>query len=140
MDKPRSVPIIGWTFIIVGGVTVLTSLWGLKLVLSKDIYTNPSWIVMVLTQLFIAVVAIIAGVRFMKGSRMMRTILEAISWLILGAMFWFSWGAFITLSHDVLGKGITIFNFLLFVVPITIIIYKLRGSKIRSYLDNCNVS
>lgn len=96
-DRPTCVTVIGWFWIVVGGLTVLSGIMGLvvmPLVLSRMRQTPfPSgveipWVFrhlisLSLLQLVVAAVLITAGIQLLRLRPWARTVLEIAAWLSL---------------------------------------------------------
>jgi len=132
VERPTSVSVIGWTFIVLGGLSLVSGSLALFLLLSKDVGPAP-W--QILLQGVVAGAALIGGVYFLKGNRTARYVLEAIAWLALVALVWFYSGISPQLSSDPAGIAVVVLNFLVMVVPLVLILYFIRKRKVMEYLN-----
>src|ERR1035437_9283766 len=95
MNRPKSVTVIAWVWIVLGGLMFVSAAVGLLLaiILSLSGGTGtappPAHVFLVMhrvlciVQLGVSVVAVIAGVHFLRQRAWARTVLEAMTWLML---------------------------------------------------------
>jgi len=166
-ERPAAVTVIAWVFIVLSGMMTLSGFAGwfsytfvIKEMTAKAQPVVPSdasiptriirslfqyFDVLALVQIAIAVLVLIAGIRFLKLRAWSRTVLEAFSWLALAAIIGFGtlWVAewlgsasrrvpgSIPPMFDVVGVIMGIIFTLVWAVPFVVIIAFLRGKKIR---------
>ena len=165
--RPTSVSVIAWTWIITGGFMAFSGIMGL--LMFAAIPSLPSqlqapnmpqgfgfmmgmfgyfgWLVA--AQLVLAVVAIVAGIQFLKLRPWARAALEILSWIsliyVVGfGVFWVSTWSLMTgqfpqqqdapfdmETFRIIGLAMGAFITLTFAVPLAIMIKYLRGKVIR---------
>ena len=136
MQKPTSVSVIGWFFIIIGGLSLLSGFMALFVSISQEML-EVNFALMVLLQFIVATFAVVGGIGFLKGKKSMRYLLEGIAWFLLSALILFYAKIAPNFSSEPFAIAIVVINFCIFSIPIGLVIYFIRGSKVAKYLE-CN--
>ncbi len=170
--RPTGVSVIAWGWIITGGlmgfsgVMALLALSFMPAILSQPELESQMpagfWPMMsmfryftllVLVQLAVAVVAVVAGIQFLKLRSWARTVLEVIAWLsviyVIGfGVFWlFMWSTisgqlpqegapFDSRTFEIFGLVMGAFVTLVFAVSLGITIKYLRGKVVRGAIQH----
>lgn len=137
IKRPTSVSVIGWFFIVIGTLSITSGGLAFLVSISQDIPQQQGFGIVLTAQVLIAAVAVYAGVRFLKGSRSMRYVLEAIAWLLLAAIVLFYMKMAPNFMSEPIAIALVVLNFITFAGPFAMTIYFLRGVKVRKYLE-CN--
>jgi hypothetical protein len=151
--RPTCVTVIGWAWIIIGSLMCLSSVLGVfGFVMVSQMAQNHSnaplffkiFPLFSIAQFGIAVLAIIAGVSFLKLKTWSRKVLEVLTWLlllfVLGFMvYWlFGWLSFMpeqsSSGLDVIGAVMGVVITAIYAVPLVIMLRYLRGEKVRNAL------
>lgn len=149
--RPTCVSVIGWVWIILGGLMCLSSAMAiLSFAVIGEMAHDDSdmpflfqifpWIVAV--QIIVAVIGLVAGVNFLKLKAWSRRILEILTWAMI--LFVIGFGGFLffhiysaSSMQLSLGFGIMELIFMIVVigiygVPLSIMLKYLRGEKVKS--------
>lgn len=149
--RPTPVTVIGWAWVIVGGMMLLSA----SLVLIMQIVAPPpelaedvplAWFwrhfaLFAVGQVAFSTFGIVAGRRFLKLERWARGALEVASWIVLGLVLSFLvvWvlnaGAMLG-ADDGIGAGVLIvpgvISTLMYAGPVGVMIYHLRSERVRN--------
>ena len=140
MERPTSVSVIGWFFIVMGGLSVISG--ALALALSASLETEsdlvPLW--QIIVQIILASSAVIGGFYFIKGSVLSRYYLEVLTWVCLILLVYFLRNFTGFLSSGGMGATVFIINTLVMLVPLGLILYFIRCSKVKAYIEHNKAS
>ena len=151
--RPTSVTVIGWAWIIIGGLMCLSAAGALAMspfAASSATGARPNvpafffWLfpLTAMVQLCIGLTGAVSGVYFLKLRRWSRRVLESLTWLLLVlivgfAIFWI--GTWISMSSSSatggLGGGALVFAcaiFAFYCVPLGIMLKTLRGPRVAN--------
>ncbi len=152
--RPTCVTVIGWTWIIIGGLMCLSATMALlgSFMIRETAQADPGmpfifkiFPVLAIVQIFVAVLGLVSGINFLKLKSWTRGMLEALTWLllifVLGFMvFWvFNW---ISMTSD---QGLSAFSVMgavmgvlisgIYGVPLGIMLKYLRGPKVKNAIN-----
>ena len=152
--RPTCVTVIGWVWIILGGLTCLFATMALFMSIMMggvgqddpdkpfifDIFPYLS-----VVQIGVAVLGLISGIHFLRLRSWARSVLECLTWLGLvftvGFMVvWlFGWGS-MAFRHGppgfaIMGVVMAIFITAMYAVPLGIMLKYLRGPKVRAAMN-----
>jgi hypothetical protein len=149
--RPTCVTVIGWTWIILGGLMCLSATMALfsSVMIGKMAQEDPNmpfifkiFPLLATVQIGFAVLGLVSGINFLKLKSWARNVLEGLTWLllifILGFMvFWvFSWVS-MSSGHgpkgfDIIGAVMGVVITGIYGVPLGIMLKYLRGDKIKN--------
>jgi hypothetical protein len=153
--RPTCVTVIGWAWIILGGLMFLSSIIGLfaSISINQSLQADPEatkeipamfkyFSFIAVGQMGMALLGFIAGINFLKLKMWARNVLEVLTWLlllfILGFMvYWeFNWIA-MTSEHaphgfDIMGAAMGIVITGIYGIPLGIMVKYLRGNKVNN--------
>lgn len=153
-NRPTCVTVIGWAWIIIGGLMFLSAVMALlsSVMIGEMAQNDPEmplifklFPLLAIFQIGIAAIGCICGINFLKLKTWSRSVLEVLTWLllvfILGFMaFWlFNWMS-TTMAHGPQGFGImgAVMGVIItgiYGVPLVIMLKYLRGSKVKSAIN-----
>ena len=125
-ERPTSVSVVGWFFLIIGGLSVLSAI-GYIIVSTVNGYAIFSaWPGFV--QLPIAGFVAYGGFGLLRGSAFMRQALEVSTYLIVVLLVVYSG----VLARDFSSWG-PFFGFALYIIPLAFVIRALRSQRVKAY-------
>lgn len=148
--RPTCVTVIGWAWIVLGGLMAMSSaMVGLTVLSWNDELLAPpdapfllrSFPLLVAAQALVGVSGLFAGVQFLKLRAGARTALELLTWLLLvylavfGAWWLFSWTSMAAGRADgfgLMGALMGVFITAVYGIPVVIMLRYLRGAKVAS--------
>ncbi len=153
--RPTCVTVIGWAWIVIGGLTSLSAIMALfaSLVIGQMSQAHLEaqesipgifrfFPLLAIVQIGVAVLWLVAGINFLKLKPWSRSILEASSWLLLlfvigFGIFWlFGWVSMASghgpRGFDVMGAVMGVVITGIYAVPLGIMVKYLRGHKVRT--------
>ncbi|KZZ60091.1 hypothetical protein A3762_03710 [Oleiphilus sp. HI0125] len=125
-DRPTSVNVIAWFFMILGGLSILSAT-GYLLVYFQEPSTSFGVLPGVL-QILIAGSFVVAGALFLRGSARMRQALEWGSYLLAIAIIAYG----INFSSN-FGSALPFAFIAIYLVPLFFVVKALRSQKVRNY-------
>lgn len=149
--RPTCVSVIGWVWIILGGLMCLSAVMALlsSAVIGDMAQDDPNmpfifkiFPLVASVQVIVAVLGLISGINFLKLKAWSRRILEILTWIIM--LFVIGFGGFtffhvnsISSSQPSFGFGIMEMVFMTIIigiygVPLGIMLKYLRGEKVKS--------
>ncbi len=155
--RPTCITVIGWVWIILGGLMFLSAIMGLfsSIMISQMSQSDPEafkqtplffkfFPLIAIGQMGVAFLGFVSGINFLRLKIWARTVLEVLTWIltlfIFGFMiFWiFNW---ISMSPGGAPKGFSIMGAVMGVVftgvygvPLLIMLKYLRGTKVKKAL------
>lgn len=157
--RPTSVTVIGWAWIIIGGLMCLSAamaLFGSVMMgqMPQHDIKDPLFFRMIpflaIVQVGLAALGLVSGINFLKLKAWARSALEALTWLlllcILGFMvFWIINWVSMTSGHgprgfDVMGVVMGIVITAIYGVPLGIMVKYLRGARVKDAINGTAVS
>lgn len=152
--RPTCVTVIGWVWVILGGLMCFSAVMGIfaSLMMHQMVAADPSMQVempaifrifplLALGQAGLAILAIVAGIKFLKLQAWARTVLEGLTWFFLTfivgfGIFWvIMW---CSMSSPGSPPGFSIFGAIMGVaslafygVPMGIVLWFLRGNTVK---------
>jgi hypothetical protein len=152
--RPTCVTVIGWAWIIIGGLMCLSAIMALfsSVMIREMSQTDPNipfifkiFPILAIVQVCIAVIGLISGINFLKLKAWSRSTLEILTWLflifILGFMiYWvFNWVS-MSSGHGPRGFGVmgAVMGVVItgiYGVPLGIMLKYLRGPKVRNAIN-----
>lgn len=128
--KPTSVHVVGWTFVIVGMLSMLSGVLYLFAVAENGQSLLSSW--PGLMQVLLAGFLSWCGFSFMQGSAQMRKILELSSYAI--AILVLVYG--VNMAQEFGSWSLPlVLGLALYLIPIALIVKALRSEKVRTYVS-----
>jgi len=155
--RPTCVTVIGWVWIIIGGLMCLSAIMVLfmSVVVGQMLRTDPEpdqnvqaifrfFPLLAVSQIGVGVLGLVSGINFLKLKSWSRKVLEVISWLLLMyvvgfGIFWvFSWVSMTSgdgpTGFDMMGTVIGVVITAIYIVPLGIMLKYLRGDKVKNAL------
>jgi hypothetical protein len=153
--RPTCVTVIGWAWVILGGLMFFSSIMALfsfqmmsqMSQSDKEFLQNMPTVfkyfpLIAISQIGIAVLGFISGLKFLKLVSWSRSVLEVLTWLLLlfivgfGILMEFNWIS-VTSDHgprgfDFMGAGMVFVIIGSYSVPLGIMIKYSRGEKVRN--------
>ena len=126
-DRPTSVSVVAWFFMILGVLSILSAIGYLFVHFQDPSISFGLWPGVL--QIVVAGSFVVAGAQFLRGSALMRKVLEfglyllAIGVVAYGAGFSSNFGSLLPLAS----AGI-------YLVPLFFVVKALRSQKIRNYV------
>lgn len=157
--RPTCITVIGWAWIILGGLMCFSSVMGLfAFIMTQGIPSASSEIhqdlpvifrlfpLLAVLQMGIAVSGLVSGINFLKFKPWSRTVLEMLTWLLIvfvlvfGGFFIFQWISTSSKSPS-FGFGIMeaamVFGILgIYGAPLAIMVKYLRGDKVKNAIKS----
>ncbi len=157
--RPTCVTVIGWVWIVLGGLMAFSSVMGLMSYLMIEQFAQMQghpedfmetgifryFPFLAVVQFIVAVTGLISGINFLKLKAWARNVLEALTWLLLvftvgSGVFWeYQWMSIPVEAPDnfqwfgaVMGAVIV----LIYTVPLIIMLVYLRGKRVRSAISS----
>lgn len=130
-ERPTSVSVISWVYIVFGTVLLLTGALALSV-----LFMDRSFSLLQINDLFfqflIAIAAVVSGIGGLQGKPMARKAMIVISWILLIlSLSLFNEVVDIMDSH--FRTAMMIINLLFYVVPIIIILLFLSKTHVKQY-------
>lgn len=126
--RPTSVNVVGWSFIIVGALSVLSGIGYLVAGVANGQSLFEGWPGLI--QVPIAGFLALCGALFMSGSSLMRRLLEVASYLLVLLIIGFG----LKSSHES-GSWMPFFSIVIYIVPFGFIINALRSETVKTYVS-----
>jgi hypothetical protein len=156
--RPTCVTVIGWVWIILGGLMCFSSIMALIAIfaigqMAQSHTDAPKHFMIILKcmpllaigQAGMGVLGIVSGINFFKLKSWSRKVLEVLSWILLAyvigfGIFWLaSWTSLTTGRDDaafgIMGTFVGIFMLALYGIPLGIMLKYLRGSRVRDAIN-----
>jgi len=153
--RPTCVTVIGWAWIIIGGLMLFGSVMALigssmMTQLAQSDEPAPFFIKIfpsiAIIEMGFGILGIVSGIHFLKLKASARSALELLTWLllilILGFMvFWFfNWLTFPSQNSPpgfrIMGIVMGVINTAIFAVPLIIMLKYLRGRKVKDAIKS----
>ncbi len=149
--RPTCVTVIGWAWIIIGGLMCLSAVMGFIMsffmwfVLLKEEAERPFILllfpVLCIAQVGVAVLGLVSGIHFLRFKLWARTVLEWLTWFLLVfvvgfSIFWIFMWAFQVRDHGslplmIMGLYGALSMIAVYGIPLAIMLRYLRGAKIK---------
>ncbi|MDY6845490.1 MAG: hypothetical protein SVW57_15545 [Thermodesulfobacteriota bacterium] len=152
--RPTCVTVIGWTWIILGGLMFFSSIMALFSfsMISQTSQANSQshqdipaifkyFPLLAIVQIGVSVTGLVSGINFLKLKSWSRSVLEILTWLLLlfvvgfGGFFIFQWSS---MSSPHTSFGFSIMEFVMAIgifgiygIPLGIMVKYLRGEKVK---------
>jgi hypothetical protein len=152
--RPTCVTVIGWTWIIIGGLMFLSATMAIfNLAMIGEMAQNDPELpfifkifpLLAAVQIGVSTLGLISGIHFLKLKAWSRSVLEALTWiliiLILGFMiFWvFNWVSMGSRhgphGFGIMGAVMGVVITGIYGVPLGFMLKYLRGSKVRNVIN-----
>lgn len=148
--RPTCVTVIGWVWIIIGGLMMFSAAMGLLASLAAPAPQNSEPLplmfrifpVLAIVQMCVAALGAISGFHFLKLKAWSRTVLEVLTWLLLAfsigfAVFWVVEWLEMTSQHSNTNFGLMgalggVIVTGIYAVPLGIMLKYLRGPKVKN--------
>ncbi len=149
--RPTCVTVIGWAWIIIGGLMCFAAVMGSlgSVIIGQMSEDDPEvpFIVRIfpfiaVAQIGVGALGLVSGVNFLKLKSASRTVLEVLSWLLLlfvigFGIFWMHGWLSMTFDHAPTGFGLMgaimgVVITVIYVIPLAIMLKYLRGDKVRN--------
>lgn len=127
-ERPTSVSVVGWFFIIIGSLSCLSALGFLVVSLSGELPASRTWIGYV--QLIVAGFLAYAGFQLLKGSAFMRQALEIASYALV--LLIVVYGARMGLDFR---SWFTALIHAIYLIPFVFVIRALRSEKVKTFVS-----
>ena len=125
-ERPTSINVVSYFFIVTGTLSTLSGIGYIVATFSNGFTLINSMPAIV--QVSIASSLIVAGAGLLKGSERMRNYLKIISYLII--VVFIIMGVKLSIDYNSLAPA---FGFILYSVPILLVIRALSSTKLKSY-------
>ena len=125
-DRPTSVSVVAWFFIIIGALSVISAIGYIVVSMASDNVTGSALVGAL--QIVIAGFAAYSGYGLLRGSSVMRQALEILSYLLVLALGVYG----VILARDFSSWG-PLVNSGLYIVLFAFVIRGLRVQKMREY-------
>lgn len=149
--RPTCVTVIGWAWIIVGGLMILSatmSLFTLGMIRNMALdepdlpFIFKKFELIVIIQIGVGLLGLISGINFLMLKAWARNVLEGLTWMLLVfvlgfTVFWvFTWVS-MTSRHDppgfgIMGAAMGVVFMAIYAVPLGIMLKYMRGRKVRN--------
>ena len=125
-ERPTSVNVVGWFFIVIGGLSCMSAVGYLAVSILNGKGVTDAW--PGLLQMVFAGFVAYGGVGLLRGSSLMRKALELSSYLIVALLIIFStiWAS----DYSSWGPLISAF---IYAAPLMFVIRALRSEKVKLY-------
>ena len=152
--RPTCVTVIGWAWIIIGGLMILSAIMALfsSAMICEMAQNDPDmpfifkiFPLIIVVQISVAALGLISGINFLKLKVWSRAVLEGLTWLLLifiiGFMvFWvFNWVSMSSghgpRSFGIMGAVMGVIISGIYGVPLGIMLKYLRGTKVRNAIN-----
>ncbi len=156
--RPTCVTVIGWVWVIIGGLMMLSAAMGLlaSLAAPHPPTSDPRPLmfrifpVLATVQMCVAALGAISGFHFLKLKAWSRTVLEILTWLLLAfsigfAVFWVREWLDVTSQHSntnfgLMGALMGVVVTGIYAVPLGVMLKYLRGTKVKNAVGATGVS
>ena len=125
-DRPTSASVIGWFFIIIGALSIVSAIGYIVVSMIGDTALGSAWLCAV--QILVASFAAYSGYGLLRGSSVMRQALEILSYLLV-----LSLGVYGVILASDFSSWAPLINTGLYIVVFMFVIRGLRGQKVRDY-------
>jgi len=126
--RPTSVNVVGWFFIIIGSLSILSAIGYVAVTYINSKSFLGAW--PGLAQIIIAGTLAYAGFGLLRGSALMRQVLEVSSYGLVVLLI----GYIIHVSQQ-FGTWLPLAGMLIYLIPLGFVIVALRGQKVKTYVS-----
>jgi len=153
--RPTCVTVIGWAWIILGGLMCFSAIMGLSSYLLIDEMSQANsktqeqmpaifrfFPLLATIQFLVAIIGLVSGINFLKLKAWSRNVLETITWILLlllvgfGIYWEFGWLSITSKSgsrgFDIMGAVMGLLIIGIYGVPLGIMLKYLRGDKVKN--------
>ena len=126
IERPTSVSVVSWFFIIIGSLSVLSAIGYIVVSIINGISIAGAWPGFV--QVLVAGFLVYGGVGLLRGSELMRKALEIVSYTLAIAILAYS----VSVARD-LSSLVPLFGFAMYIIPLAFVVRSLRSEKVKAY-------
>ena len=127
-ERPTSVNVVGWFFIIIGSFSTLSAAGYIVVTYVNSKSFLGAWPSLV--QIIIASTLVYAGIGLLRGSALMRQVLELSSYGLVALLI-----GYIIHASQQFGTWWPLAGMLIYLIPLGFVIVALRGQKIKTYVS-----